>query len=83
MAFVKFVFGETTPFKIVLALIVLMVAFVLVPDEYGKDMPSGYQLLYFLLLLAIMIGVGFVFSVVESKKDRSEKESPVLIKPHQ
>jgi hypothetical protein len=78
MSFFHFLFGETKPTRILLAVVLLVAACFFLPNEYEKEMPTGFQLIYFLLILSILMVAGFIFSSIEAKNFSLIRTSPVF-----
>ena len=78
MQFLKFVLRETTPKNIALAILALLIGCFVLPVEFEKEMPLGFQYGYFILIFLLLSGAGFVFSILERNRHDLTKSSPVF-----
>jgi hypothetical protein len=78
MSFIYFLFRETKPSKIVLATAVGTILFMFLPHEYEKQTPTGWQLIYYILIFIVLCAAGFFLSAIEKKEGSSIRVSPVF-----
>jgi hypothetical protein len=78
MSFIRYLFGETKPSKISLVFILSVTACFLLPSKYEKEMPAGFELGYYILILTISAIAGSIFALIENKKPLLTQASPVF-----
>ena len=78
MPFIKFVLRETTPKNIALAILALLTGYFILPVEFEKEIPLGFQYVYFILIFLLLSGVGFVFSILGKSRHSLTNLSPVF-----
>jgi magnesium-transporting ATPase (P-type) len=68
MSFINFVIKQAKLSTIFPIFLLGSLMFFFLPKEYGKDMPSGFESLYFLLILFFFVVTGFILALIEYKR---------------